>query len=255
MAQSNNDCGRVRRPHRHERTMFAVATNPHATVVARAGPRPPRALPRVRALFASQRRLRPFSEGTFFALFETVRRSSDASARARRYIRAVPLADRACAAPRPNPIAAAPDARDLAVEQGGDVAAARRWPPRSAARHPPVARNDPRMPCGFAHPPHPRPSSSLATSGRGRAAHPRIRVEGREDRPQPLLSVAVGLVVKFVIPAPPGYRANRGRSRHLPLDHRRAGAHAPARRRVGLLRPLHVRRHQDPDLPAGVLLR
>ena len=123
--------------------------------------RPPRALPRVRAHPPSHPS-DPFLRARFFALFETVRRSSDASARARRYIRAVPLADRAL--PLPDPISSQqrPRARPRRRARRRRPPA-RRWPPRSAAGHLPVARNDPRMPRGFAHPPQTRPSFSRAT--------------------------------------------------------------------------------------------
>lgn len=161
MAPSNNDCGRVRRPHRHERTMFAVATNPHATVVARGG-RAAAARASKGARPSASHPSDPFPRARFFALFETVRRSSDASARARRYIRAVPLADRAL--PLPDPISSQqrPRARPRRRARRRRPPA-RRWPPRSAAGHLPVARNDLRMPRGFAHPPQTRPSSSRAT--------------------------------------------------------------------------------------------
>ena len=161
MAQSNNDCERVRRPHRHERTMFAVATKPHATVVARGGRAPaPRAGKGARP--APSHPSHPFARARVFGRFETVRRSSDASARARRYIRAVPLADRAL--PLPDPISSQqrPRARPRRRARRRRPPA-RRWPPRSAAGHLPVARNDPRMPRGFAHPPQTRPSFSRAT--------------------------------------------------------------------------------------------
>ena len=161
MAQSNNDCERVRRPHRHERTMFAVATNPHATVVARAR-RAPAARASKGARPSASHPSDPFPRARFFALFETVRRSSDASARARRYIRAVPLADRALPLPAPIPSQQRPRARPRSRARRRRPPA-RRWPQRSAAGHLPVARNDLRMPRGFAHPPQTRPSFSRAT--------------------------------------------------------------------------------------------
>ena len=119
MAQSNNDCERVRRPHRHERTMFAVATKPHATVVARGG-RAPAARVSKGARPSASHPSDPFPRARFFALFETVRRSSDASARALdTSARSLSLTAR-CRSP-PQSHRSSARARDLAVEQGGDV--------------------------------------------------------------------------------------------------------------------------------------
>ena len=160
MAQSNNDCERVRRPHRHERTMFAVATNPTRLSWRAAAARPPRALPRVRArprpthptLFRGHvflPFLKPFDDPRTRQLARSIHPRGPSRDRALPLLAPIPSQQRPRARPRRRARRRRPPAR--------------RWPQRSAAGHLPVARNDLRMPRGFAHPPQTRPSFSRAT--------------------------------------------------------------------------------------------